>query len=149
MIDFSNVYKLIDNALSLDDSKVWVLAIDSEVKEHIIQMNTEDQLEEDGFYSDGIKTDDYSPFTVSLKINKGQRYDHMTFKDTGKFYDSWTIDVDKNGLEIDADGNVEAGKNLFDMYSENILGLTEENKGYLVEILTQKYIEIINQVIFK
>lgn len=113
------------------------------MKEFIIQMNTEDQLEEEGVFSDGTPTGDYSPLTVFIKRQKGQRFDHITFKDTGDFYDSFRVEVDKNGFTIDANGQVSADRNLFQFYGENIAGLTRENMDYLVEELTKKYIEII------
>lgn len=140
MIDFTKVYRLIDSALYLDENTAWIFAFDNETKEHIIWLNTEYQLHEKGLFSDGTSTSDYSPVTVRYKIQKGQRYDHMTFKDTGGFYDSFFVRVDANGFIIDADGQVSSETNLFDVYGQNIAGLTDENMDWLVEVLTEKYL---------
>jgi hypothetical protein len=106
-------------------------------------MNTEDQLEEDGVFSDGSSTGDYSDLTETIKRSKGQRYDHMTFKDTGGFYDSFRVQVDTNGFVIDADGQVSGDMNLFDFYGDNIAGLTDENMKFLIEIVAENYIKIV------
>ena len=136
---------MLDRAIRLDEGKAWIYAIDKETQEHIIQMNTEDQLEEQGIFSDGTPTGEYSFVTVGYKIQKGDRYDHMTFKDTGGFYDSFRVDVDKNGLVIDADGQVSADTNLFKIYGEDIAGLTDENMKFLIEIVAEKYIEYVKR----
>lgn len=143
VVDFSRVFNVLDRAINLDTDKVWLISIDEETKEHIIQMNTEDQLEEDGLFSDGTPTGDYSPLTILYKRRKGDRYDHMTFKDTGQFYDSWEVRVDRSGLDIDADGQVSADTNLFTIYGENILGLTDENMQFFIEMVKENYIKIV------
>ena len=145
VVNFKPVLDMLDRAIRLDEGKAWIYAIDKETKEHIIQMNTEDQLEEQGIFSDGTPTGEYSPVTVGYKIQKGDRYDHITFKDTGGFYDSFRVDVDKNGLNIDADGQVSADTNLFQFYGENIAGLTDENMKFLIEIVAEKYIEYVKR----
>jgi hypothetical protein len=143
MIDLSKIYRVLDRAKALDEKRVFVKSIDDETKEHIIQMNTEDQLEEDGVFSDGSSTGDYSDLTETIKRSKGQRYDHMTFKDTGGFYDSFRVQVDTNGFVIDADGQVSGDMNLFDFYGDNIAGLTDENMKFLIEIVAENYIKIV------
>lgn len=145
VVNFKPVLDMLDRAIKLDEGKAWIYAIDKETKEHIIQMNTEDQLEEQGIFSDGTPTGEYSSVTVGYKIQKGDRYDHITFKDTGGFYDSFRIDVDKNGLDIDADGQVSADTNLFKVYGEDIAGLTDENMKFLIEIVAEKYIEYVKR----
>jgi hypothetical protein len=143
MIDLSKIYRVLDRAKALDEKRVFVKSIDDETKEYIIYLNTELQLEEEGVFSDGSSTGDYSDLTVTIKRSKGQRYDHMTFKDTGGFYDSFRVQVDTNGFVIDADGQVSADMNLFEFYGENIAGLTNESMNSLIEILIENYIKIV------
>ena len=143
VVNFNRVYEVLDRAKSIDAGEVWTIAIDQETKEHIIQINTEDQLEEDGLFSDGTPTGEYSPLTIFYKRRKGDRYDHMTFKDTGQFYDSWEVRVDRDGLDINADGQVSADTNLFSVYGNNILGLTDENMFFFIEMVKENYIKII------
>lgn len=143
VVDFSRVFDVLDRAKNLDTDKVWLISIDEKTKEHIIQMNTEDQLESDGVFSDGTPTGKYSPLTILYKRAKGDRYDHMTFKDTGQFYDSWEVRVDRDGLDINADGQVSADTNLFTIYGNDILGLTDENMFFFIEMVKENYIKII------
>ena len=145
VVNFKPILDMLDRAIRLDEGKAWIYAIDKETQGHIIQMNTKDQLEEQGIFSDGTPTGEYSFVTVGYKIQKGDRYDHMTFKDTGGFYDSFRVDVDKNGLVIDADGQVSADTNLFKVYGEDIAGLTDENVKFLIEIVAEKYIEYVKR----
>lgn len=142
-VNLNRVFEVLDRAKNLDTDKLWTVAMDEEIQDHIIQMNTEDQLEEDGVFSDGTPTGDYAPTTISYKRRKGDRYDHITFKDTGNFYDSWTVRVDKTGFDINAQGQVSADTNLFTIYGENILGLTDENMQFFIKMLTDNYIKIL------
>lgn len=144
ILDFTPIFDLLDNAIHLDEDEAWIFVIDQETKDHIIQMNTEDQLEEDGIFSTGESTGEYAPTTQMYKRRKGQRFDHITFKDTGAFYNSWVVEVDSKGFTIDADGQVSVDMNLFTFYSEDILGVADKNKPFLVDIIVAKYIEFIN-----
>jgi len=145
IFDVSKILDLLDQVIRLDEDEAWFFVIDKETKDQIIQMNTEDQLEEDGVFSTGERTGDYADSTKMYKRSKGQRLDHITFKDSGAFYNSWVVEVDSKGFTIDADGQVSADTNLFKFYGEDILGLTDENRKHIIDIITGKYIEFIYQ----
>ena len=127
----------------LKSDDIWFHAVDQEVKDMIIQMNTEDQLEEEGIDSLGRALGDYSPYTIIEKQLKGQRYDHITLKDTGAFYDSWVVTVNREGIEIDADDASLYDQPLFQVWGEDVLGLTDENMEILRGVIADKYIEYI------
>lgn len=127
----------------LNSDAIWFYAVDQSVKDMIIQMNTEDQLEEDGIDSLGRALGDYSPYSVEIKKMKGQRYDHITLKDTGAFYDSWVVTVDRDGINIDADDVSHYDEPLFKVWGEDVLGLTKENLAILQSVIAEKYIEFI------
>lgn len=127
----------------LDSDAIWFYAVDQSVKDMIIQMNTEDQLEEDGIDSLGRALGDYSLFTVQKKQGDGQRYDHITLKDTGAFYDSWVVTVDRDGINIDADDTSHYDQPLFKVWGEDVAGLTKENLAILQEVIAERYIEFI------
>ena len=143
MIDLSKIYRVLDRAKALDEKRVFVKSIDDETKEFIVYLNTDIQLKGDGVFSDGSSTGEYADSTVKRKRSKGQIYDHMTFNDTGAFYESFRVKVDTNGFIIDADGQVSADWNLFEYYGENIAGLTDESIASLIEILIENYIKIV------
>jgi hypothetical protein len=127
----------------LNSDAIWFYAVDQSVKDMIIQMNTEDQLEEDGIDSLGRELGDYSPYTVEIKKMKGQRYDHITLKDTGAFYDSWVVTVDRDGIDVDADDTSLYDRPLFKVWGEDVLGLTKENLAILQSVIAERYIEFI------
>jgi hypothetical protein len=82
----------------------------------------------------------YSPITIWIKEKKGQRVDHITLRDTGDFYNSMTVEVSSGEFIIDADADKGGGHNLFDMYGIDILGLNEDNKERLRELLVREFV---------
>ena len=87
------------------------------------------------------------------KKEKGQRYDHPTLKNSGRFYKSFVVKVDSKGMQVMADFNVtgdDGGSgNILDSLKNglNVLGLTEENKGLLRDMLIVRYREYIRDII--
>jgi len=146
-IDFTRLDRMLNKLATIDEGKIWKFAIDLEVQDEIIRMNTEDQLEEAGIDSLGRSLGEYSPFTIIRKRSKGQRFDHITLKDTGKFYDSWRIVVNTDGFTLDADDQKEDTA-LFEVYGNDVLGLTDENKVYLQGMIIENYIKyLINEAL--
>jgi hypothetical protein len=145
LADLKPLYDLYRRLALLTDDNLWFNAVDNRVIEFIIDLNTNDQLFEDGIDSLGRQLGDYAPFTVESKKGKGDRYDHITLKDTGKFYDSWTVRVDKRGLELDADDFSHYDEPLFSIYGEDVLGLTDENKDKITAIIRENYINYVRQ----
>ena len=110
----------------------------AQVKEEIIYLNTEEQLFEKGVDSKGVRIGDYSPFTIMEKVRKNQRYDHITLKDTGQFYDSWTVKIGRGFIELNA-SPIKDEDNLFEIYGEDVLGLTNESIEKLKPLLIEQY----------
>jgi hypothetical protein len=97
-----------------------------DIQDFIIEMNHE-QLYELGEDSKGVSLGEYSPVTIQYKDRKGQVSDRVTLRDTGVFYESFTIKVDDAGFIQNADGYKGGGNDLFKMYGIDILGLNEDN----------------------
>jgi len=146
---FGVLYDLFDRVKKLNEGEAWVFSIDRNVQDEIIRLNTEDQLEEEGIDSLGRKLGDYSPYTVQIKKEKGQRYDHITLKDTGAFYRSFRVIVKKTGFEIIADDSSKYDVPLTDVFGLDVLGLTEQNKQWLYDFLIERYHEYVEQKIFQ
>lgn len=118
------------------DSILRVVWSNPRVKEFIIELNTEgqptSQLFEKGEDSLGDSLGEYAPSTIEGtasfegKISKGQRFDHITLKDTGDFYDTWVVIPFLKGFRMKANP-VKEDSNLFDDFGEDIVGLNEEN----------------------
>lgn len=139
MFGFGQLDDMLNKATRLSEAKAWRFVIDREVKDEIIRLITQDQLFSDGVDGDGDSLGEYSNFTKAIKLSKGQRIDHVTLKDTGAFYDSFRIIVNKDSIDVFADDSSIYDTPLTKMYGLEILGLTEENKGWLFDFLVENY----------
>ena len=147
IVDFTRIDKLLDALIDANSDKMWFFAINKDVQNEIIRMNTEDQLEKDGIDSLGRSLGSYSPLTIMYKKMKGQRYDHVTLKDTGEFYNSWRVTVTVNEVGFDADDQKDDTA-LFEVYGVDVLGLTDENMQYLKEMIVENYIKfLLNEIL--
>ncbi len=97
----------------------------------------QDQLFTTGEDDDGVSLGDYSPITVKIKKRKGQPTDRITLKDTGAFYDSYSIQPFNGGFFIEADGK-KNDTDLFLPYGDNILKPNEESLILISEYYKQK-----------
>ena len=123
---------------SLNFKKIIISILNtSEIKDFIVKMEQERiiNLCED---STGASLGEYAPFTVVIKQEKGQRFDHITLNDTGEFYESFTFHA--TGTELIFDANpVKDNDNLFDNFGIDILGLNDFDRNRLIERI---YIEL-------
>lgn len=149
LVDLDPLYNLYKVIATLSDDNIWFNAVDGRVKEFVIQINTIDQLYEEGVDSLGRSLGDYAPFTVEKKKQKGDRYDHITLKDTGAFYDSWVVKVDRQGLLLDADDSSKYDEPLFEVWGEDVLGLTDENMEKLALIIRENYINYVREQLLR
>jgi hypothetical protein len=148
MILQTRIGELLRAIQALNENDAWRYAVTKQVLDEIIRLNTEHQLEEQGIDSIGRELGDYSPYTMIIKRLKGQRTDHITLKDTGEFYDSFTATVNNTEIILGADGLKDDGTDLFREYGAEVLGLTEENIQYIIEDVKQGYIDYVNSVLF-
>lgn len=138
--------KLFDNAKNIDADSVWVRAVDEEVKREIIRLNTKDQMFDKGVDSLNRSLGVYSPTSVS---KYGKRKGRIQLFDTGVFFDSFVIRVDRGGLTISADTQKE-DTDLAVRYGIDILGVTPSNTDLLIRtFLLPKYHGIILNDLFK
>ena len=122
-------------------AKIWRL---ENVQKYIIELNTKEQLFENSVDSYGKQLIykkngfGYSPKTYEIKngvkfdgarFSIGQTY---TLRDSGQFFKSFEVKVNSTGFEIIADGY---NNNVFANFGEQVLGLTDESKGKLIEYI--------------
>lgn len=156
VIDFSSVYKLIADCNRLTESAAWRFTLSQEeIQGEIIRLNQE-QLYEDGITGTGefvtnlfTGSSSYSPYTIEVnKLPFGLPYDRITLFQTGKFYATFYVSYTDTTFTIKADGD-KGDKNLFDIYGEDIKGLTEHNILHGVKPLMLKYYaEYIKKTLF-
>lgn len=131
--------RLLNNLNKLDINDIFFsLWKDNKVQNFIIELNTEgkptSQLYELGVDSKGDSLGEYSPYTIQFKVDKGQRFDHVTLKDTGDFYETFNVKPNKKGFEIVANPNKD-DDNLFEVYGKEIVGLTDDNQKILLAFI--------------
>jgi hypothetical protein len=143
IIDFTRIDNMIDKAKAMSLDKAWIFAVDKEVQNEILRINTEEQLDEQGVDSLGRSLGDYSPFTVSMKKFKGDRYDHITLNDEGDFHNSFTVRVVADGWIQDADDSSKYDEPLFEVYGLDVLGITDENLKYIQEMIIENFIKYV------
>jgi len=111
----------------------YISIVINDEKAIIIDMNTEDQLYEQGINNLGAEIMDYKPyqeFTISVKLSKGQPTDRVTLRDSGEFHRSFDLEItDKHFKVIATDDKTEQ---LIKKYGRQILGLTDENLNELI-----------------
>ena len=94
----------------------------------IVELNSEEQLYEQGINTYGVKISDYQPYTevtIEEKKMKGQPTNRVTLRDEGDFENSFSIRITSTYFQIIAgDWKVEE---LTKKYGDEILGLTDEN----------------------
>ncbi len=138
---FESLYTYLTNLSTIEENAIWFEVIDRETQFEIIRLNTDDQLYDDGVRSDGSFLPDYSERSVR---EFGKREGHINLKDTGEFYQSFRVKVDKWGMFIAAD-DVKEDTVLTERYGIDILGLTEENTQVLISMIKDKYIKELHE----
>lgn len=138
-----DVERLLNNLNKLNINDIFYsLWSDNKVQNYIIDLNTEgeqtSQLYNLGIDSEGNSLGEYSPYTIQFKVDKGQRFDHITLKDTGDFYETFKVKPNKKGFELVANPNKD-DDNLFEIYGKEIVGLTDENQKLLIAFVEEDF----------
>jgi len=128
--------KLLSRTIQFNERLVrgfYIQNIIFENEAFIIDMNAEEQLYEQGINRLGVSISDYapySPYTISIKEQKGQPTNRVTLRDEGDFENSFFLQVSDKQFEIKAaDFKTEE---LIKKYGRQILGLTLENVSQLI-----------------
>lgn len=160
---FENFKNIVKKASKLSTDKlVFAIMKDKDITDEMVRMNTMDQLYDEGIDSKGNFLGYYSPATIQGtqnfegKIQKGQRHDHITLNDSGKFYASEKVKLYADGMTFSAQTQKtsnetviyydEKGKglksskkkkvvdtDLIKDFGKDILGLTNENLSYVIK----------------
>lgn len=110
-----------------------------ERKIQIVDLNTL-QLEK-GLRADGVDLGVYKQFAYK------QRFRPVDLKDTGDFHKSIQARVNQHSLEMTAsDSKTDM---LQDKYGDEILGLSDEAKQYIIDDIRQEFITMVRKSILK
>lgn len=152
MITFGRLDDIIANGRALDVNKALQFALDKQdTKDFIIELNTNEQLFNEGIDSNGVLLEDiggaYSGFTVILKRAEGLPFDRITLYDTGAFYNTFRVVVGNKHLDIIAN-TIKDGEDLMDRWGQDILGLTDSSIWELIlEILSDVRQNLLDQLL--
>lgn len=131
------LHRVLNKATQLSQTDAWKFAIDEDVKDEIIRLNTQEQMFDQGIDKDGNTLGDYSDVSVQIY---GKPAGHIRLKDTGHFYDSFKIILDATGLTITADDTSIYDQPLTQIWGNEIIGLTIENLRSLKEWVLPNYL---------
>jgi hypothetical protein len=142
---FESVVNILDNAINLKVDFAFDFAINAEISDKIIELNTIEQLYEKGVDSKNKSLGLYSDFTIEEKIFKNERFDHVTLKDTGRFYNSFRVTASSGQIFITADDVTDYDSPLTSIYGKDIIGLTDESLQVVIDLIRPriiKYVEL-------
>jgi len=152
-----DIERLLNNVNKLNINDIFYsLWSDNEVQKYIVKLNTEgettSQLYELGVDAKGktIGSGNYAPSTIDYKLfgSGDSRIDHITLKDTGKFYDSFKVKPNKKGFELVANPNKD-DDNLFEIYGKEIVGLTKDNQKLLIAFVEEDFNKELERRLFQ
>ena len=131
---FESFIRVAKNARKLNRNSILRQVFeDQDIRDDVTNLNKE-QMFEQGIDSEGDSLGEYSPATIQIKSEKGQRTDHITLRDTGEFHDSIRVSAERNSFVFRAD-MVKPDVDLEVIYPKAI-GLTNENwdkiKGLII-----------------
>ena len=115
--------------LNLDVILSFVFS-NQDVKDFVVNLNTNEQLFE-GIDGTGTSLQSiggrYSDATIAYKRTEGQPFNRVTLKDTGSFYDSFTIGYENGGKVVISADTIKEDTDLRERWGDNLLGLTDES----------------------
>lgn len=142
---FKKVTDILDKAQTLNADLAWLLSIDDGVKKQIIEFNTIDQLRDKGIDALGDSLGEYSEISVEIF---GKRDGHITLEDTGDFYNSFRVTVQKDGFTINANSIKQGEKGTVDLttrFGDEIIGLTKENIAIVSDLIMINIIKYVKK----
>lgn len=148
MIKFEALDIFYKRVESLDENQLWIDSVTVDVQDEIIRLNTQVQLGEEGIDADGQSLGEYAPLSIAIRTDLGLQTSFIDFKITGFYWDSFDTEVNENDIEIRVDEP--RFSELVDdlLFSENHVGLTEENMKIIQEMILIYYYENIKERLF-
>jgi hypothetical protein len=155
---FDALYRLIDKTIGLEEKLILIQVLNgSQVQNFILDLNR-DQLFREGKDANGNVIGYYTGFTEELNEGKTFSYkgesrqkkegDPYLLYDTGDFYKSLEVQVYDEYFTVYGQDIKEDGA-LTQKYGNDILGITNENKGKLIEKILPFVIQTIRTELAK
>lgn len=137
------LFNLIDRVKQLDAEKIVInLIFKDEIRTFILDLNRQKQLYEKGEDIEGNALGEYSAYTEEITQGRKKAGSHYTLFDTGEFYRSFDVAVySDNSFVVEADTIKDDGTDLARKFGQDILGLSSDSKGELINKLLPLIIE--------
>lgn len=137
------LFNLIDRVKQLDAEKIVInLIFKDEIRTFILDLNRQKQLYEKGEDIEGNVLGEYSAYTEEITQGRKKAGSHYTLFDTGEFYRSFDVAVySDNSFVVEADTIKDDGTDLARKFGQDILGLSSDSKGELINKLLPLIIE--------
>lgn len=103
-------------------------------QDEIVALIAHEQLFYEGATGRGVEIASFAPYaprTIRNKQRKGQPYDRVTLRDTGKFHGSLHLEFDNEGFLVVSEDP--KSKYLTKKYGKDILRLSDENLKYIMK----------------
>ena len=129
----TKIYKICEKIERINEGQVFKTVLDNEViKNLVIELNTQKQLKQESV--DSLGQELFNQFTgrnfYAANDPLGRGGEPYQVRRTGDFYKSFRVEITNDAILIFANPN-KRDTNLFEMYSPEIVGLTEESKDIL------------------
>jgi len=138
-------HKLLRKHLLLSEAAAWFDFFTTENKETIINL-VRDRLFETGEDKQGGIIGLYSFATELITGGEKKEGDPYTLKDTGDFYQSMFVSVFNDLFEINDGQGADKMKDK-DWWSEDIVGVNEEQKQQILEMLKKHYLSYAKKIL--
>ena len=150
---FGAIRERLERIKQLDENALFnEILIQKEVQHFILELNRSGQLWQ-GLDAMGLELDGYSPFTENLlEGDRANRFSYegkskskragepVFFFDTGEFYESFSIKIEKTRFFIVAD-TVKETQDLLNF--GEILGLSDESMEKVIEVFRAKLLPLV------
>ena len=124
-----NIYELFDIVFSYDTVQNWIIGtIQNRINDYGVTASLT-KMQTNRSFTRKKKGAVYAYRTERIKKKKSDKWETVTLKDTGAFYDSWNIKRYKKSFSITADDIKEEGE-IFDNFSK----LFRSKQNYIKEV---------------
>lgn len=145
MLNRTPFYEFCERFKLLSEVQAWQQSFDNALEDEIWKLIVIEQLDKKGVNELDQVIGLYSRRTEEIDPRKkaGTPY---TLNDTSAFINSVAIQVGNDFFTVDANGQ-KGNTNLFDKYGDGIIGLTPDNLAIVKEMLKDKFIEYVKEVL--
>ena len=145
MLNRTPFYVFVERFSKLNEVEAWITSFDADLEDEIWKLIAIEQLDKKGVNELDQVIGLYSRRTEEIDSRKkaGTPY---TLNDTSAFINSLAVQVGNDFFTVNADGQ-KSNTNLFERYGDGIIGLTPDNLAIVKEMLKDKFIEYVRELL--